>query len=588
MPGRDAPGAKSRMPFTSQLLHFLRRAGTERSTARVIAEMFQFVGEAFTVERVSLHLADEETGGLEPYVSQFASGRQDPELYDRWRAFDIGSTGLARRIGGGEDTVLVEDPSAGDVLPLRYVQMFDVDPFLAVALRRRGRLEGLLIIEGPVETLRRRQDDAAEFAGYLTLALENARAFEREQERAAEAHALLEVVDVLSRTTDLVAVLAAVTRQCAEVTGFERCSVFLVDPDTNSLVPTMSQFADGHADPAAWERFRTTEVDLPIAWEVIRSGEPAAFERPEDHPDLIPPEWLEPFGIQTALYLPLSAWGQRFGVLCLDNRQRTDITKRQLRITQGVAAQGAVAIGVTRALDRERAATAELGRVNRAKDEFLSMVSHEMRTPLSSIHGFADLLDRRHDELDAEERREMARRIRANADRQIELIDDLLSSDRLANGAIIADRRHVQLRDLVVDTVDAFDVDRSEVQIDVDEDHDVLADPGHVRQILTNLLSNADRYGRPPFEISSVADADGGTVRLRVRDRGAGIPDEFVPHLFERFTQADRDGDSPGIGLGLSIARQMARANDGEVVHEEVDDGACFALTLPRFGRGRA
>lgn len=575
------------MPFTSQLLHFLRRAGTERSTARVIAEMFQFVGEAFTVERVSLHLADPETGALAPFVSQFASGKEDPALYERWRAFDMESTELTQQVRRGADVVLLEEPTASGGLPQGFVETFDVGSFLAVALRRPENLEGVLIIEGPVDTLRRRQDDAAEFARYLTLAIENARAFEREQERTAEAHALLEVVDVLSRTTDLVPVLTAVTRQCAKVTGFERCSVFLVDPDTNTLVPTMSQFADGHSDPAAWERFRTTETDLPIAWEVIRSGEPAAFERPEDHPDLIPREWLDPFDIGTVLYLPLSAWGQRFGVLELDNRERTDITDRQLRIARVVAAQGAVAIGVSRALDRERAAAAELERVNRAKDEFLSMASHEMRTPLSSIHGFADLLDKRHDELDAGERREMARRIRANAERQIELIDDLLSSDRLASGAIIVDRRHVQLRELTVDTVDTVDVNGARVEIDVDGSHEVLADPGHVRQILTNLLSNADRYGRPPFSISSVADPDAGTVTLRVRDRGDGIPDEFLPHLFERFTQAGQDEDSPGIGLGLSIARQMALANDGDLVYEAEGDGACFALTLPQFGRGR-
>lgn len=575
------------MSFTSQLLEFLRRAGTERSTGRVIAEVFQFVGKAFTVRRVSLHLADQETGLLSPFVSQFTSGEEDPELFERWRSFDIERTDLVSRIREGDEAVLVEDAAASGGLPADFVETFEVGAFLAVALRPQDRLEGLLIIEGPVDTLRRRREEAVEFADYLALALENARAFEREEERTAEAHALLEVVDVLSRTTDLVPVLAAVTRQCAKVTGFERCSVFLVDPDTNSLVPTMSQFADGHVDAEAWERFRTIDADLPVAWEVIESGEPAAFERPEEHPDLIPGEWLEPFGVETVVWLPLTAWGQRFGVIELDHRKRAPITDRQLRIANAVAAQGAVAIGVSRALDRERAATAELERVNGAKDEFLSMASHEMRTPLSSIHGFADLLAERHDELDAEQRREMARRIRANAERQIELIDDLLSSDRLASGAIIADRRHVQLRELVADTVDTVDVDGSEVQIDVDEEHDVLADPGHVRQILTNLLSNADRYGRPPYEISSVADPDAGTVMLRVRDRGAGIPEEFVPHLFERFTKAGQDEDSPGIGLGLSIARQIARANDGDLVYEAEGDGACFALTLPRFGRGR-
>ncbi len=568
------------MSFTSQLLGFLRRAGTERSTGRVIAEVFQFVGEAFTVLRVSLHLADRETGVLSPFVSEFASGEEHPELLERWRSFDIERTDLVRRVRAGEDAVLVEDPSAPGGLPRDFIDTFDVGPFLAIALCPRDRLDGLLIIEGPVDTLRGRREEAIEFADYLALALENARAFEREQERTAEAQALVEVVDVLSQTTDLVAVLAAVTQQCAKVTGFERCSVFLVDTDSHTLVPTMSQFADGHPDAEAWRRFHETDADLPIAWQVIESGEPAAFEQPEDHPDLIPAVWLEPFGIETIVYLPLTAWGQRFGVIELDHRKRTPITDRQLRIARAVAAQGAVAIGVTRALNRERAVVGELERANRAKDDFLSMISHEMRTPLTSVRGFADVLDKRGGDLDEEQRSQVAHRILVNVDRQLELIDDLLSSERLATGAVTAEPQRVALRELVLDVVDAIDgVAAEDVSLDVTDDQAVVADPVHVQRILSNLLVNADRYGRPPFAVSSVDEAD-GTVTVRVLDAGDGVPEEFVSRLFERFAQAGIE-DGPGVGLGLSIARQLARANGGELVYEDDGPGACFALTLP-------
>lgn len=568
------------MTFTTQLLGFLRRAGTERSTPQVIAEMFQFVGAAFTVRRVSLHLADPDTGDLSPYVSQFVSGEQRPELYERWRAFDIEDADLTRRFRGGARILLVEDPIAGDLLPQTFVDGFDIGPFLAVALRRGEDLEGLLVFEGPLESLRDHQDEAVEFAGYLALALDNARAFEREQERAAEAEALVEVGDVLSRTTDLGEVLVAVTRQCASVTGFERCSVFLVDHDRDVLVPTMSQFADGHTDQEAWERFRTLEAELPIASRVLRTGEPAIIEDPRRHPELDAATWLEPFGIETLLLLPLSAWGERFGVLELDHRRHVPVTERQLRIARAVAAQGAVAIGVSRALDRERVTSTELERANRAKDELLAMVSHELRAPLTSIRGFADLLEHHADDLAADQREEMARRIQANTDRQIALIDGLLRSDRLASGEVSVDRQRVELRGLVTDIVTSVGLDGSTVEIRVDDQHRTLADPEHVRHVIANLLVNADRYGAPPIEVHSAVHEDEGTVTIEVRDHGPGVPESFAPRLFDRFTQAVGEG-SPGVGLGLSIARQMARANDGDLVYEPREPGAGFVLTLP-------
>ena len=135
------------------------------------------------------------------------------------------------------------------------------------------------------------QTDVHEFAGFMALAIENAETFEREHQRVQEAEVLLEVGTVLTDTTELQEVLASVARNSARVTGFERCSIFVLD-DSGNLIPTMSQFADGHVDEEAWKEFISIQVELPAATAVIESGRAAAYEEPETNPEMIPPEWL--------------------------------------------------------------------------------------------------------------------------------------------------------------------------------------------------------------------------------------------------------------------------------------------------------
>ena len=223
---------------------------------------------------------------------------------------------------------------------------------LAVALRTSGKLLGVLVLEGDPDELEGQQTDVHEFAGFMALAVETADTSEREHQRVREAEVLLEVGAVLAETTELKKVLASVARNSARVTGFERCSIFVLD-DSGNLVPTMSQFADGHVDEEAWKEFISIQVELPAATGVIESGLPAAYEEPETNPEMIPPEWIAPFGIKSMLYVPLAAWEQSFGVLVLDHRERRPINSQQIKMAQAVAAHGSVAIGMARLLDKE-------------------------------------------------------------------------------------------------------------------------------------------------------------------------------------------------------------------------------------------
>lgn len=568
------------MSMAADILSFLRRVGEERSVSHVVAELLRYAGQTFDVHRISLFVADEQTGRLRPYLSEFPSGAVDREMFEAWRELDLEPADVLQRIRAGKDVVRVSEPAGPGGFPPDIVETYGLRPFLALAMRRADALEGVLFIEADEQQLEHRFEDALLLRDHLALALSNARAYERETARAAEAEALLEVTKVLARTTELTPVLVAVARQSARVSGFERCSLFLLDEQEQRLVPTMSQFADGHHDPEAWERFVANEADLPIAWEVMRTRRPVAVERPQERPELVPAVWVDPFDIAAVVYLPLVAWDECFGILVLDHRRPTSISDQQLRMAEAVASQGAIAIGVGRLLERLRSANEDLEQADRAKDDFLSMLSHELRNPVTSVLGFTATLERSWERLQPEQRNDLLARIHANAERQVRMIDDLLQTSRIVSGDLEVRTRTVPLGPLVDDALAHLDLPAGSVTVDA-EPAVVRVDPDHIRQVVTNLVTNARKYGRPPIEVT--VRQRGQTVELVVLDHGDGVAAEFVPELFERFTQARSDTDGPrsGVGLGLAIARRLARANGGDLRYDGGDDGAAFVLELP-------
>lgn len=213
----------------------------------------------------------------------------------------------------------------------------------------------------------------------------------------------------------------------------------------------------------------------------------------------------------------------------------------------------------------------------RAKREFLAMTSHELRTPLHALLGYGDLLqsgdlrDEDHDRyLDA-----MMRQGRT----VLRLVDDLLVAARLGSGKLSAVPDVVDVAEVthqVVDDLHAAD----QVEIDIGDDVNVVADPDHVRRIVLNLVENAMRYGAPPIEVRARHEGEDGVVV--VADRGPGIPAEFEPRLFEAFSQgADRPGRG-GTGLGLAIVDGLAQLNGGSVSYAPNEPtGARFTVRLP-------
>jgi PAS domain S-box-containing protein len=233
----------------------------------------------------------------------------------------------------------------------------------------------------------------------------------------------------------------------------------------------------------------------------------------------------------------------------------------------------------------------QLAEANRVKDEFLSTLSHELRTPLNAVLGWSHLLlggaldgDTRHRALEAIDR---------NARAQLRLVNDVLDVARIASGKLRLEPKDVDVGDCLHAALDAVRPAADAKQIAVVSSMApglvVPADADRLQQVFWNLLSNAVKFTPPGGRVEVALRQNGDHAEVTVRDTGIGIAPEFLPHVFQRFRQADGSTTRPhsGLGLGLAIVRHLVELHGGEVKGESggLGHGATFTVLLRGAGR---
>lgn len=238
-------------------------------------------------------------------------------------------------------------------------------------------------------------------------------------------------------------------------------------------------------------------------------------------------------------------------------------------------------VDVTRLKEVEEA----LRRADRRKDEFLALLSHELRNPLTPILTAARLLELRADPESRHDIEVITRQVKHLA----RLVDDLLDMSRVSRGAVTLTKTRLSMRDVVARAVDAtvplFDEHGHRLDVTVPEGLDVEGDEVRLTQIVDNLLSNAARYTPPGGTITVSGAREGDTVALRVRDTGIGIDPALLPELFDVFVQGTRGPDRApgGLGIGLSLVRHLTELHGGTVkAHSDgLGRGSEFTVRLP-------
>jgi signal transduction histidine kinase/ActR/RegA family two-component response regulator len=235
-----------------------------------------------------------------------------------------------------------------------------------------------------------------------------------------------------------------------------------------------------------------------------------------------------------------------------------------------------------------QASRADALHASQLKDEFLATLSHELRTPMTPILGWAQIL--RRSAYGNEQVLQAAEVIERNARAQNKIIDDLLEMSRIVSGKIRLDVQAIDLASVVAEAVDTVATAAQARGIELRTDLEpglplTRGDPHRLQQVVWNLLSNAIKFTQRGGQVQVALRRSGQQLEISVSDTGQGIAGEFLPHVFERFRQADSSNTRhhSGLGLGLSIVKQLVELHGGSVraSSDGEGQGACFTVSLP-------
>jgi PAS domain S-box-containing protein len=570
--GRETPIDDSAAPIR----------GEDGQVAGVVL-VFRDVTEARRAVEARLHLAAIVESSDDAIISQTLDGK-----IASW------NRGAERLYGYPADEVLGKSlailvpPEHPDELPAlieRLRRGESVDHYETLRLRKDGTRVHVSLTISPVRDADGRTVGASKVARDISAA--------KRQEAALRflsgaSKALAEVTDVAS-TLQKVAGLA--------LPGFaDWCAVDMLDADG-----ALRRVAVAHKDPAKvqmaldLQRRYPPDPDAPVGvWNVLRTGKPELMpEIPESvlrsaRSEEVTRVLLE-LGLKSYMGVPLTVRGRVIGVLTFIGAESgRRYGPDDLRLADDLAQRAAVAIENARLYS-------ELKEADRRKDEFLAMLAHELRNPLAPIRNALEVLKAAGANPEAlEQSRQIAER---QLQHMVRLVDDLLDVSRIMQGRIELRKEPVALADVVATAVETARpmLDARDQHLDVSLPPEPLwleADAMRLTQVIANLLHNAAKFSQHAGRIRLTAGRQNAEAVVSVRDEGAGIRADLLPHVFDLFVQGDNtlERSQGGLGIGLTVVRKLVELHGGTVAafSKGAGQGSEFVVRLPALDRAPA
>jgi signal transduction histidine kinase len=527
----------------------------------LLGALLERTRQILEVDTCAILLLDEDTNEL---VARAALGIE--EEVEQGVRVPVGG-GFAGRIAAEKRPVILDDVDHAHVLnPI--LREKGIKSMLGVPLVVEGEVRGVLHVGSLV--YRAFEDDEVELlqlvADRAALAIEHARLFEAERAARERIEHVQAVTDAALAHLDVNELLHVLLPRIRDILRTDTCAVLLLDEETHELV---ARAALGIEE----------EVGVRIPLGAGFAGRVAAEARPMiidvDEYQVYNPI-LRQKHLKSMLGVPLLVRGESLGVLHVGTLTPRQFAREEVELLQLVAER--VAIAIERAQVHE-----ELIQLDQLKLNFVAIASHELRTPATAVYGVLKTLADRGQQLNEELREELLRVGVEQGERLRRLLEELLDLSRLDARAINVEPRPVVLKTALAEVIQSTPTVSESVELEIPDDLAAVVDPLVLERVVSNLLSNAVRYGAPPIKIA--AQQRDRHLRVSVEDAGPGVPKELEGRIFDRFARGQPSGEG-GHGLGLAIARAYAQAHGGDLVYDRRPGGARFELLIPQERNG--
>ncbi len=531
--------------------------GNSLNLNEVLNQVMDAVIALTGAERGFLMLIDPDTGDLDLRVAR----NFEQETLER-EDMEVSRTVINTTVESGKGVLTTNAQTDPRFSGTESVISFSLRSIMCAPLRSRGRVNGVVYVDNRIHTGLFTESDLEllnAFATQAAVAIENARLYTQTDEtlayRVNELETLTKIDRELSTSLEFEHVMQTTHRWAVEGTGAEEGWIAIageengqltvvIGPDTGAVIPPDDPLIAGPL------RALTTRGYLP------QSAAPAQA------------------------VAPLLQAAKPIGVLVVSRRE--PFPDEALEYLTRLSARASIAIQNARLYQAVQ-------RANQEKSKFVSIVSHELRIPMTSIKGYADLLLKQMAGPVTDQQVNFIETIRNNVERMSNLVSDLSHISRIETGRMKLDLAYFALPghiDEVLKTLSHKIEEKNQtLELYVPEDlPEVYADPNRFIQVLTNLLSNAWKYSPEGGWITVIARPAGGSVRVEVRDTGIGISEEDQEKLFSQFFRSEDPAvrEEQGWGLGLNVTKRLVELMGGKIgVRSQLGKGSTFWFTLP-------
>jgi PAS domain S-box-containing protein len=439
---------------------------------------------------------------------------------------------------------------------------------------------------------------------HVGIAIQKARLHEETQRSLERIRALHEVNTAITSTLDVQGIINILLEKLERFVPIVSAStVRLLKPGSGAL----SALACRGVDRDEWMLRQERGPIMGRARQVVNSRAPVAIRNIETAPSAESPGFFRKHGLVSYLGVPLIAHNEIVGVLGLYTRHEHEFSRAEVEFVNTLAAQGAMAIHNAQLFEQINMQARDLERANKVKEDFLSIMSHELRSPLNVTMGYVGMMkDGLLGAITPEQKAALQKVLNHSVD-QLRMVEEILATTDLQARKILVDCQRVDVADILRQLQSDFDMTHAKNHPELiwdypDEPVPIVTDKRKLRQVVQNLVANALKFtDRGKITVSAtvgcrperivIPDQQTGEqssrsqwLEIKVTDTGLGIPPEKLDSIFQKFQQVDASASRShgGLGLGLYIAKQFIEILGGRIeVESELGHGSTFTVTLP-------